>query len=247
MDMFQIGSVLGTSIRALARNFVAFFMIAALVFTPVLLCMLYWIDGMNRAGSFAESSGQIQNFTLVITMLSVLAGSLVTAALTYGVVMDVQGQRISTGSCLSNGLLRALPALGVVIASSIAIMGGMMLLIVPGVIVACMLYVAVPASVMERPGIFGALRRSRELTAGHRLEVFGILLLLGVTRIIVLKVSSSSSALSSLEDVKHFAYVQIGIDAVFAAVGAVIASTAYCALRREKEGSFTTRLGTAFE
>ena len=58
--------------------------------------------------------------------------------------------------------------------------GGFFLLITPGVIVFCMLYVATQAAVLERPGVRGALRRSRELTRGHRFEMFGLVFILGL-------------------------------------------------------------------
>jgi hypothetical protein len=57
---------------------------------------------------------------------------------------------------------------------------GAMLCIVPGVIVACMNWVAVPVTVMERPGIRASLDRSHELTSGTRVGVFAVLLVIAM-------------------------------------------------------------------
>ena len=57
---------------------------------------------------------------------------------------------------------------------------GFVLCIVPGVIIMCMNWVAVPVAVMEQPGATAALTRSQDLTAGTRLPVFAVVLLIGM-------------------------------------------------------------------
>ena len=52
---------------------------------------------------------------------------------------------------------------------------GFVLLVVPGLILACMFFVAVPVAVVERPGVFEALARSGRLTRGHRVPILGVL------------------------------------------------------------------------
>ena len=92
--------------------------------------------------------------------------------------MELQGQHASIGACISTGIVRLLPVLGVAILQMLAIAGGFIAIIIPGLIVYCMLYVATQASVLERPGIVGALKRSRELTDGHKMEIFGIVVVM---------------------------------------------------------------------
>ena len=55
---------------------------------------------------------------------------------------------------------------------------GLIVLIVPGIIMAVMWSVVVPITVEERTGIFGAFSRSQELTRGARWTIFGLFLLI---------------------------------------------------------------------
>jgi hypothetical protein len=50
---------------------------------------------------------------------------------------------------------------------------GLVALIVPGIILACMYYVSMPACIAEQSGVFQSMSRSSFLTGGHRLKVFG--------------------------------------------------------------------------
>ena len=69
--------------------------------------------------------------------------------LVYGSMQALRGQQVTVGECLSEGLKRLGAALGVAILSGIGIVFGMILLIVPGLILAAMWAVAVPAAVIE--------------------------------------------------------------------------------------------------
>lgn len=53
---------------------------------------------------------------------------------------------------------------------------GIFLLVVPGIVLWCMFWVAVPAAVVEG-GLASALRRSHELTRGHKWRVLGLFML----------------------------------------------------------------------
>src|SRR5215813_367278 len=55
---------------------------------------------------------------------------------------------------------------------------GLCLLIIAGLILYTIWFVALPAYVVERIGPWSSLRRSRELTKGHRWKLFGLALLL---------------------------------------------------------------------
>jgi hypothetical protein len=51
---------------------------------------------------------------------------------------------------------------------------GLVLAVVPGLIIGTWLSMLVPAIVLERRGVFGAMRRSRQLVKGHGRKVFAI-------------------------------------------------------------------------
>jgi hypothetical protein len=180
----------------------------------------------------------------------------VSASLTYGVVMDLQGHRASIGSCVATGFARFFPVLGVAILSALAVAGGMIALIVPGIIIACMLYVATPASVLEKPGLIGALKRSRELTAGHKGGIFGLLLILGVlgfgaNMLVQTVFLPNAGDPSHLEETYHriptYMYADLTRAVIVGSISAVMAAVAYYYLRSEKEGTTADELAKVFE
>jgi hypothetical protein len=81
-------------------------------------------------------------------------------------------------------LRTATPVLGqlilVGIVAGIGIVIGFLLVIVPGLILITIWSVAAPVVVLERPGVFAALGRSRELVRGNGWQVFGVIFVLGV-------------------------------------------------------------------
>jgi hypothetical protein len=97
-------------------------------------------------------------------------------------VADVQdGRRDATTRQL---LGAAAPVLGqlilVGVVAAVGIMAGFLLLIIPGLILITIWSVAAPVVVLEHPGVFAALRRSRNLVRGNGLRVFGVILALVV-------------------------------------------------------------------
>ena len=69
---------------------------------------------------------------------------------------------------------RSWPGLGILV--------GFILLIVPGLFLLTIWAVVAPVTVLERPGIFAAFGRSRELVRGHGWTVFGALVLVFLDR-----------------------------------------------------------------
>jgi Membrane domain of glycerophosphoryl diester phosphodiesterase len=74
---------------------------------------------------------------------------------------------------------------GVVMLNGLAVMGGMILLIIPGIYMACRLMLAVPAAVLENLGPRSSLERSFALTKGSAGRAFLILLLYFVLLMVV--------------------------------------------------------------
>ena len=136
-----------------------------------------------------------------------------------------------------------LPVLVVGLLSAICAGLAALLLVIPGIVLACMLYVAVPAAVVEKPGITGALSRSRELTKDNRGAIFGILLVIGLLNFVVSKVLQSVflGDDATPADVKAYLWVMVGISVLFASLGAVINGVVYHDLRQAKDGVARSR------
>jgi hypothetical protein len=233
---FGVGSVLGTSFRVYGRNFIPFTVIAALLYVPMIL----W-----TSMSSLESLADTKHVFLVMALQAVL-NSFVSATLTYGVVKELQGQRVGIGACLSTGFARMIPALGVAILAGIIIGVGTMLLIVPGIIAMCVLYVAMPASVIEKPGVMGALGRSSDLTRGYRGAIFGLVLILVVFGMVIAFVERSAFPITAAS-FKTYMYLQLATQVILGAFGSVVAAVAYSSLRTEKEGTSIDDLAKVFE
>jgi uncharacterized membrane protein len=249
---FGIGNVLGTGIRIWVRNFAPFMLITALIYSPVWIWSMSTVRGemtvekLFAAARIAQLSGAI----------ALLLNLLVAAALTYGVVMELRGQRASLTACISTGFARFFPALGAALLSILCIIGGLVMLLVGSIVVACMLYVTTPAAVLERPGVRGALRRSRELTAGHKFEIFGLALILILAGFALEKVVQNVTLPHLAEPGYHdetlrnfptYMYVHLVLQMVLSSIGAVMQGVAYYFLRAEKEGTTADELARIFD
>jgi hypothetical protein len=229
------------SFRVYARNFIAFTLITAVLYIPLIAWMLH------ASSSRIETLNDALKQLAVVGGLSLFLNSFVTATLTFGVVKDLQGQRASIGACISTGFKRMLPALGVGLLAGLAMVGGFVLLLIPGFIVMCMLYVSTPASVIEKPGVLGALRRSRDLTSGHKGGVFGILFMLWLIGWGISKIEAAAFTPTSVEDFRLSMYITMGIQVILGTLSSVVAAVAYYALRAEKEGTSANELAAVFE
>jgi hypothetical protein len=145
---------------------------------PVLLpaaAVVFVFTGILSAVLIASSPA----LALVSYVIS-LAAATVFTGMVVELVADLQDGRrdASVGQLLNS----ALPFLGqlvlVGIVSGLAIVFASLLLLVPGLILLTLWTVAAPVVVIEHPGVFAALGRSRELVRGNGWAVFGVLVVL---------------------------------------------------------------------
>jgi hypothetical protein len=137
---------------------------------------------------YIESSGGVLAHPVAwfgYLLLLVILGSVATAASVFIVSESYLGRSLSAGDALT----RATPYVGQLVLYSIMfslIVGiGTMLLIVPGVILACGLVLATPIIVLEtNASASAALGRSWALTKGSRGKIFGLMLTLVVLLVI---------------------------------------------------------------
>ena len=243
---FGVGNVLATGFRVWFRNIIPFLVITALFYVPLSL----WTASVAGVAATPDNVGHTFVVLLETMGLSTLANTMVSAALTYGVVMELQGQRASFGACIGTGIARFFPVLGVAVLATLCIWGAMLLLIIPGIIVGCMLYVSVQVAVLERPGLRGALSRSRELTRGHKAEIFGLLLVLVVLSIglsVTARVVAGRPSGAAFDPLSLQLIINLVASMIVGSLGAVMASVAYYFLRAEKEGTSAAELAAIFD
>lgn len=125
-----------------------------------------------------------------------------------------------------------MPVLGqlilVGIVAGIGVVIGFVLIIVPGLYLLTVWFVAAPVVVLERPGVFAALRRSRELVRGNGWQVFAVILVLyvmvGVVSLIIEDLAESAGSGAGL-------VVSVVIGVLTAPLLALAASVLYFDLR----------------
>ena len=194
-----------------------------------------------------------------------------TPPLTYGVVMELRGRRAGVGACIGVGLARLFPVLGVmlllgIILIAVGIVAVIMILglglfgVVAGLVLVgaiyTVYYVAIPAAVLERPGVAGALSRSSELTRGRRGAVFGLLFLVFGVRIAITLLMRSviideAAALANPDLIygmlKTYYWGALIVGILSSILAGTLASVTYYLLRLEKEGTSADELAAVFD
>ncbi len=169
----SIGRVLKQSFSVYFRNLHWFLLLALLVYLPIFVAggIFY-----SKPREF-PAAPLFQNAVSVADLL--LFQNILTATMVWWVVEHLRGAKVSIGSSLHTSLGRIVPVFGLALLSGLLIGLGFLLLLVPGIILIIMFYVAIPALMIERIGPITALKRSIALTAGNRWIIFVLLLILG--------------------------------------------------------------------
>jgi hypothetical protein len=170
-------------------------------------------------------SGASIALAILIGALSILYQGMVVE-----LVQDVQDGRRDHSI---GGLIRSVepvfwPLVGVSILFGIGLAIGFILFIIPGLILMVLWAVVAPVTVLERPGVFAAFGRSRELVRGNGWNVFGVIILVFLAVIVIVVAAGLVS--SPLGTVGR-ALVQWAVDAALAPITALSASVLYFSLR----------------
>jgi hypothetical protein len=225
MEGFRVVDVLRTSFRVWKRNLLPFTLIALVINAPD-IALRFAITDPNGA--------------LALLPFSILLNTLLSASLTYGVVMELHGTRQSLRTCIQTGFKQLVPVIGVVVVSTLGIAGGLVLLVVPGVILMLAWYVVVPVAIIERLGVMASLKRSRELTMGYKAQLFALVLVTSLP--VALLPYATESILSDVE----YVIVTAVSGALIGSFIAVTTAVAYTALRQVKEGTRVPEIASAF-
>lgn len=246
-ERFDMGRVVSRAFGVIARNIGLFFGLT-LVLSTVPTMLLRLLAG----GPDPTDLGRTYILLGAVILVSGIGGYILTAALCYATVSDLNDERPTFGKAFSIGLRFAFPLLGLAFVSILGFYIGLLLLVVPGIIVGLMWCVAAPAMVTENLGVMASLGRSRALTKGWRWQIFGLLL---VAFIVVLIPTMLTPLLTgALADPTAAAKAGFGIaDIVQALIGTfasmiliAILAAIYVELRTVKEGASTESLASIF-
>ncbi len=245
---FQIGRVVGRTFSVLGRNLPTFLIVSAVVMLPVIAISLY--NGTPNYILAGRTKGFL--FGALAALIPIVCTYLAQAALVQGTITDLNGERPDLGRALSAGFALLLPVTVIAILSLLGMALGLLLLVVPGIILAVGWSVAVPVKVVERASIKDSFGRSWELTKGYRWKILGLVLLYVLVVILFTVLVTMISGVSFLQKgnvVGNIPYIvlqwlQSVILAVFTAVGV---TAIYYELRTVKEGLGPQQLAAAFD
>lgn len=211
----DIGAVLSRVANTYQHTVSVLILGALIVFFPVAL--------LAAALSGSAAGG------LVAAMVSLVA-SVWYSGMVVKAVQDVQDGRLD--STLGELFSSVTPVLGQLIlvglVAGIGIAIGFFLLIVPGLILVTIWSVSAPVVVVESPGVFESLGRSRELVRGNGWQVFGVIVAVFAIIFVVSIVIGSIGAIG--DSFLLFFLVQLALNVLIAPVYALAAATLYFAL-----------------
>ena len=180
---------------------------------------------------------------------------LLQATVVYASIASLNGRSISLSECIAAGVSSIVPLLGLSVLLMLGLFGGILLLLVPGLMLIAMWFVAVPALIVERTGVFGALGRSRELTSGYRWPIFGLyiayfvlamILSLGVGALTGSNPGDPAAAAASGLAPVHL-IISVIMIMVTQTINATLVSSVYYELRQIKDGVGPESLASVFD
>jgi len=247
---FSIGSVISETFSTYFANFIKFTLLGVIVYLPTAAMMAAAMGTINfndpQALLDATSSGGTGFFAAygLINILMSLAAAVVMAAITYAAIEHKNGKSVSIGAMLGRAMGVLLPLIGAAILYYIAVIVGMILLVIPGIIVALMLAVSFPAVIAEQLGPIEALKRSRELTNGHKWSIFGGAfvygIVVGIVQIVLMLVMGLLGPIALGIGALLMYAISVGLGSCFIAA-------IYTNLREAKEGIGVSELAAVFE
>ncbi|MDC7676595.1 hypothetical protein [Asticcacaulis machinosus] len=181
---FTIGNTLNEGFALLGQYFgqiaVAGLLLYVLPMTAAVLGLFSSFGFDLQNPSLQLEQGVYLPFGIYMGM-SVLTALLSLSVLTEIIVKGEAKQPFNLGASIGRGFINIIPLIIVGILSTLLMMVGLILLIIPGFIVMLGLYVATTVYIAEPGiGIIGAMKRSWALTKNHRWQIFLILLIIGI-------------------------------------------------------------------
>jgi hypothetical protein len=199
-----------------------------------------WVIYLDQSWVLIGTALVLYALQFVVDLLLPGAAGFVLALLFWALTILYQGMVVKLVQDVHDGrrdhsvsdLIRSVepvfwPLVAVSLLFGIGVGIGFVLLIVPGLILIVIWSVVAPVTVLERPGVFDAFGRSRELVRGNGWNVFAVILLVFLA-VAVISVAAGLVA-DSLGSLGR-ALVQWAVTAALAPVTALSASVLYFAL-----------------
>jgi hypothetical protein len=182
-----IGEILSTAFQLYQRHWRTLLAIAAVVVVPFTLLQYLLGDQVRTRGEVTSNGVVVETATwavgiagLVAALAGVVMFLVLTGAITRAVAAEVTGEDPGVEQSYRFGFHRFWSVLLVSVLVGLAIIGGLILFIIPGIYVGVRLAVSIEALVVEGRRGTQAMRRSWELVGGHWWHAFGTVVVAGL-------------------------------------------------------------------
>jgi hypothetical protein len=182
-----LGEILSTAFQLYQRHWRTLLAIAAVVVVPFTLLQYLLGDWVRARGEVTRNGVVIETTTwsvgiagLVAALAGVVMFLVLTGAITRAVAAEVAGEDPSVEQSYRFGFHRLGSVLLVSVLVGLAIVGGLILFIIPGIYIGVRLAVSIEALVVEGRRGTQAMGRSWELVGGHWWHAFGTMVVAGL-------------------------------------------------------------------
>lgn len=235
---FTVGPPIAAGFAIYLRAFLPFTAVALAFALPTVLWSISALD--------APSPSSLQAYRVGASLLGIVLASLTTAVLVHATFTLLRGRELHLLTSLRAAFAHLLPLLGAAFISALLIVLGLFLFVVPGLIVMCILYVAIPACLVERLPAVDALKRSAVLTEGNRWPIFGIALIFAVVQGGLAMLLDHLLEEGALERGLYFV-LGTASQVVLTGFGAAVTTVVYYQLRQLRESATLEQIAATFE
>jgi hypothetical protein len=249
----DVARILARSFHVWTRTLLQLLVAVAIVHVP--LATLHWL--LRDAGETAKS------VAIAFSYVDLFAGSkLIEAFVVQLVFQQLRGAPVELGRSIATGCRRIATILGIALLLDLpnlaeAILGryqGSLELPLKAAIfianlVMLLLYcVAAPVAIVERRGVLASLRRSRELSRGHRGTIFGAYFLFGFVMGVAVMIAGLVEDFLAFHSSRVVGFLlDTAGEVIVASYSVVLPIVLYHELREAKEGIGLDEIAAVFD
>jgi hypothetical protein len=244
-----IGSVLGRAFGVMTGNPVTVFSIAFLF--GALPQVVFTLSTQIETGGNPAAEAGLAALYVGYLIVFVLCSALAQAALVRATSAYLDGRAAGLAECVRVGIRKALPIIGFSILFGIALVFGLLLLVVPGIILFVRWAVAAPALVEEDCSVREAFGRSSELTHGARWQVLFLMIVVFVIIWLISAIAAIPALMAGIaqsDPTPTVASIILALvtSTITTALWATIITSLYFSLRDRRDGPQSQRLEDVF-
>ncbi|HWE73915.1 MAG TPA: hypothetical protein VG328_12195 [Stellaceae bacterium] len=243
---FRIGEVFRLTFSGLFGHFPKFLLLGLIATLPTMVLTLVTGVTVSALGYVEPNvAGKSPLIKLAFYVIPLLCYPISQAAIYYGTLQGIRERPFRLGAGLLRALRRYFALLGTNLFYVVAFGVGLILLVIPGLMLAISLSLSFPICVVEGLGPKDSVNHSAALTKGHRWKIFGIFLVIVVTGAI----AGSLTKIIFMALGGTIASTLMGsvCDAVVYAFNCIATAVIYHDLRALKEGVEIDRIAAVFD